>query len=85
MNEIPANGAWFPIEELGDRPIKIKKRQMIAGEWQEVLFVQVAWSRNLEKWLWEKYPKQGYLKDWWYAGTRVTMHEKVYFYWKLCE
>lgn len=64
---------------------KIKKRLFINGEWQEQLFIQCDWSRNLESWLREKYPNQGYLKDWWKTNNRVTMNDKVYVHWKLCE
>lgn len=64
---------------------KIKKRMFINGEWQDQLFIQVDWSRSLENWLREKYPNQGYLKDWWITSKRVTMNDKVYVHWKLCE
>lgn len=64
---------------------KIKKRLFINGEWQEQLFIQCDWSRHLESWLMEKYPNQGYLKDWWMTSKRVTMNDKVYVHWKLCE
>lgn len=64
---------------------KIKKKLFINGEWQEQLFIQSDWSRNLENWLREKYSNQGYLKDWWMTSKRVTMNDKVYVHWKLCE
>ena len=64
---------------------KIKKKMFINNEWQEQLFIQVDWSRALETWLREKYPNQGYLKDWWLTSKRVTMNDKVYVHWKLCE
>jgi len=64
---------------------KIKKKIFIDGEWQEKLFIQCDWSRNLETWLREKYPSQGYLKDWWLTEKRVTMNDKVYVHWKLIE
>lgn len=75
------------IDYLDVVPInnKIKKRLFINGEWQEQLFIQCDWSRNLEFWLREKYPNQGYLKDWWKTNNRVTMNDKVYVHWKLCE
>jgi len=64
---------------------KIRKKIFIDGEWQEQLFIQVDWSRALETWLREKYPNSGYLKDWWLNGKRVTINDKVYVHWKLCE
>jgi hypothetical protein len=64
---------------------KIKKKIFINNEWQEQLFIQVDWSRALETWLREKYPNQGYLKDWWLTNKRVTINDKIYVYWKLCE
>ena len=64
---------------------KIKKKILIDGEWQEQVFIQVDWSRALETWLREKYPNQGYLKDWWMTGKGVTINDKVYVHWKLCE
>jgi hypothetical protein len=64
---------------------KIKKRMFINSEWQEQIFIQCDWSKALETWLREKYPNQGYLKDWWITSNRVTMNDKVYVHWKLCE
>lgn len=67
---------------------KIKKKVFIDNEWQEQLFIQIDWSKKLETWLREKYPKdysQGYLKDWWCTGKRVTMTDTVYVHWKICE
>jgi hypothetical protein len=63
---------------------KIKKKILIDGEWQEQVFIQVDTSSNLAKFLVEKYPNSGYLKDWWQTGNRVTMSDKVYVHWKLC-
>ena len=63
---------------------RIKKKLFIDGEWQEQLFIQCDWSPNLEKWLREKYISNGYLKDWWITGSRVTINDKVYVHWKLC-
>jgi hypothetical protein len=64
---------------------KIKKQILVDNEWQEQIFIQVDWSGALETWLREKYPNQGYLKDWWITSKRVTMNDKVYVHWKLCE
>ena len=64
---------------------KIKKKIFINNEWQEQIFIQCNWTRALEDWLREKYPSQGYLKDWWLTGKRVTINDKVYVHWKLCE
>ena len=64
---------------------KIKKKIFINNEWQEQVFIQVDWSRALETWLREKYPNQGYLKDWWLTSKRVTINDKIYVHWKLCE
>lgn len=64
---------------------KIKKKLFINNEWHEQLFIQCDWSRNLESWLREKYPNEGYLKDWWMTSKRVTMNDKVYVHWKLVE
>jgi hypothetical protein len=64
---------------------KITKKMLIDGEWQDQLFIQTEWSRALETWLREKYPNQGYLKDWWMTSKRVTISDKVYLHWKLCE
>jgi hypothetical protein len=64
---------------------KIKKQMFINGQWQEQIFIQCDWSKALETWLWEKYPNKGYLKDWWLTSKRVTMNDKVYVHWKLCE
>jgi hypothetical protein len=64
---------------------KIRKKIFIDGEWKEQVFIQVDWSRALETWLREKYPNQGYLKDWWLTNKRVTINDKIYVYWKLCE
>jgi hypothetical protein len=64
---------------------KIRKKIFINNEWQEQIFIQVDWSRALETWLREKYPNQGYLKDWWLTSKRVTINDKIYVHWKLCE
>jgi hypothetical protein len=64
---------------------KIRKRIFINGEWEEQLFIQVNWSRVLETWLRENYPREGYLKDWWLTSKRVTMNDKIYVHWKLSE
>jgi len=73
---------YIDIIETVSTNNKIKKRMFINGEWQYQLF---NWSRSLENWLREKYLKQGYLKDWWMTSKRVTMNDKVYVHWKLCE
>jgi hypothetical protein len=62
---------------------KIKKQILVDNEWQEQLFIQVDWSIELSRWLQEKYPNKGYLKDWWGTCNRVTMNDKVYVHWKL--
>lgn len=64
---------------------KIKKKMFVGGEWQDQVFIQVDWTNEIGKWLREKYPNPGYLKDWWQTGNRVTMNDKVYVHWKLCE
>lgn len=64
---------------------KVKKRIFIDGVWKEILFIQIDTSKQLETWLQEKYPNQGYLKDWWITSERVTMTDKIYVHWKMCE
>lgn len=65
--------------------VKIKKTICHGNDWQEVVFIQCKKTDPAIKWLKEKYPNHGYLKDWWDTYTHVIMREKIYFHWKLCE
>lgn len=88
LSNIDWDNPWdnpITVSEYIPTDIQIKKKILVDNEWQDRIFVQLDCSKKLEEWLLGKYPNQGYLKDWWKTGTRVTMTDKVYVHWKLME
>jgi hypothetical protein len=68
---------------------KIHKKVLVDTQWVDKVYIRIPrdYSSRIAQWCHEHYQEPKYLGSWWIVQIdgSITLEEKIYIHWKLCE